>query len=58
MRLRKQIKEEHNNNLDDLNDLIKSHLLPISEAAIEKYRDYFQVKKIVSLNLKRLPLSN
>lgn len=41
-------KEEHNNNLDDLNDLIKSHLLPISEAAIEKYRDYFQVKKIVS----------
>ena len=34
-----------NNGLDELNDLIKSHLLPISEAVFDKYKTFFDCKK-------------
>ena len=37
--------EEHNNQLEELNELIKSHLLPVSEAAFGKYRNFFQLNK-------------
>lgn len=37
--------ELNSGGLDELNDLIKSHLLPISEAVFDKYKTFFENKK-------------